>query len=108
MRNSICVILLTTLLFSCCFGGGETCYIYRAWDGAYSREQISKEYDKKRKEFYDNESPEKKNLRKKNQQICDDLSEAIFNETKKNHPEKIINMSKLYVNCMKERGTPIY
>ncbi|MDY4127837.1 hypothetical protein [Peptostreptococcus porci] len=104
MKKYSYMIFMIMFLTSCCTH--STCIVTRAWNGAYSRENTHKEMEKKRKEYYENEPYEKKQLRRKNQEVCDKLSRFIFKKTKKEEPEKIINMSDLYMDCMRDRGTP--
>lgn len=93
------------LLTSCCTYD-SSCIVVKLWDGYYSRHKIHEEMEKKRKEDYENKTLEEKQLILNNQKFCDYWSEQIYNENKKRNPIKIMNMSRLYTDCMKDKGTP--
>ncbi|WP_131978649.1 hypothetical protein [Cricetibacter osteomyelitidis] len=70
----------------------------RLWNGYYSQQKAVEEYDKKQDAFYAKETIEQKELRKKNRQICFNISGAYSG-----------NWDQIkYVDCMQERGSPIY
>ncbi|OOF42177.1 hypothetical protein BKK51_13045 [Rodentibacter trehalosifermentans] len=108
IKTILKVVFLSAFLQSCCLGSGDQCFIYKAWDGAYSRERIHTKYEKERKKLYENESEEKKALRKKNELFCNNFATKQFYKIKINYPDRRVNMNDLYINCMRDKGTPEY
>lgn len=77
------------------------------WNGVYSQRAAVKEYDKKRDEFYAKETPEQKELRKKNTETC--LSWINKKYPNPNFDYDLSHKKQLlYESCMKEKGTPVY
>ncbi|MDG6881139.1 Uncharacterised protein [Phocoenobacter uteri] len=92
-------ILLNILLL-------QGCSAVKFWNGYYSVQSAHREAEKKRKIYYDKEAPEQKELRKKNRLICRELANKIENRIpEKGFPNGVWN-ERLFVHCMKERGTP--
>lgn len=96
----LCCIFLSMMLSGCVTG----------WFLAYGAMEVQKLADyvsnsideRKKKAFYDKETPEQKELRKKNNVFCTNLAEKPENR------EKDGRWSSIYENCMKERGSPLY
>ena len=77
------------------------------WNGVYSQRAAVKEYDKKRDEYYARETLEKKELRKKNTEICIYLSNKKYPDVEFGTEEADRKID-LFDSCMKEKGTPVY
>ena len=98
-------LLLTT---SCCTND-TSCIAVRFWDGYYSSLNASNKFNKKEKEFYENEPQEAKLLRAKNEQYCNNLTQSLFYEKKHKYGDTYrVNMSDIFVHCMRVNGTPLY
>ncbi|MDG6881148.1 Uncharacterised protein [Phocoenobacter uteri] len=107
MKYKYYFLLVVFFLTSCCIDS-SSCIAVKFWDGYYSRENASKEFDKEEQIFYDNESPNKKLLRKKNEAFCDELTPKLFEQKKKYDKNDVVNMSDIFVYCMRINNTPIY
>ena len=88
-------LLLTSLMIS--LGG---CSISDWYNGYYAEAAAMDRYDKRVNAFYAAESPEMKELRRKNNNIC--LKHVSHSVTKGSG----LNGSALYEKCMIDRGTP--
>ena len=67
------------------------------------------EFDKERRIFYENEPQETKLLRVKNEQYCNKLTKSLFYEKKHKYGDDYrVNMSDIFVHCMRVNGTPLY
>ena len=67
------------------------------------------ELNKERRVFYENEPQETKLLRVKNEQYCNKLTKSLFYAKKHKYGDTYrINMSDIFVHCMRVNGTPLY
>jgi len=67
------------------------------------------ELDKERRVFYENEPQETKLLRVKNEQYCNKINKPLFYEKKHKYGDTYrVNMSDIFVHCMRVNGTPLY
>ena len=97
------------ILQSCCLSGSNSCFIYRFWNVDYSVRSNADELDKERRIFYENEPQEAKLLRAKNEQYCNKLTQSLFYEKKHKYGDTYrVNMSDIFVHCMRVNGTPLY
>lgn len=109
MANIIKLIPFIMILQSCCLSGSNSCFIYRFWNGDYSVRSNADELDKERRVFYENEPQEAKLLRPKNEQYCNKLTQSLFYEKKHKYGDTYrVNMSDIFVHCMRVNGTPLY
>ena len=109
MANIIKLIPFIMILQSCCLSGSNSCFIYRFWNGDYSVRSNADELDKERRIFYENEPQEAKLLRAKNEQYCNKLTQSLFYEKKHKYGDTYrVNMSDIFVHCMRVNGTPLY
>ena len=108
MKDRFYYLLILLLTTSCCTND-TSCIAVRLWDGYYSSLNASNEFNKKEKEFYENEPQETKLLRVKNEQYCDRLTNPMFyNKKSKYGDDYRVNMSDIFVHCMRVNGTPLY
>ena len=97
------------ILQSCCLSGSNSCFIYRFWNGDYSVRSNADELDKERRIFYENEPQEAKLLRAKNEQYCNKPTQSLLYEKKHKYGDTYrVNMSDIFVHCMRVNGTPLY
>ena len=109
MANIIKLLPFIMILQSCCLSSSNSCFIYRFWDGDYSVRSNAAELDKERRIFYENEPQEIKLLRVKNEQYCNKLTQSLFYEKKHKYGDTYrVNMSDIFVYCMRVNGTPLY
>ena len=109
MVNIIKLIPFIMILQSCCLSGSNSCFIYRFWNGNYSVRSNAAELDKERRIFYENEPQETKLLRVKNEQHCNKINKSLFYEKKHKYGDTYrVNMSDIFVHCMRVNGTPLY
>ena len=109
MSNKMKKILipLFTLLTSCVSDVNDP--IVRFWNGDYSVRNNAAEFDKERRVFYENEPQETKLLRIKNEQYCNKINKPLFYEKKHKYGDTYrVNMSDIFVHCMRVNGTPLY
>lgn len=86
----------------------EGCSISDWYNGYYAEEAAIIKGQKDRNAFYDAESPQIKDLRKKNQEYCLELAHKPENRLQeKGYPNGVSNQP-LFQRCMKDRGTPTY
>ena len=108
MKDRFYYLLILLLTTSCCTND-TSCIAVKFWDGYYSGLNASNEFNKKEKEFYENESQETKLLRVKNEQYCNKLTKSLFYEKKHKYGDAYrVNMSDIFVHCMRVNGTPLY
>lgn len=88
-------LLLTSLMIS--LGG---CSISDWYNGYYAEAAAMDRYDKRVNAFYAAESPEMKELRRKNSDICSQEEKAFIDK----HPDVI--PYGVITKCMIDRGTP--
>ena len=106
MKKNI-LIPLFTLLTSCTSDVNDP--IVRFWNGDYSVRNNAAEFDKERRIFYENEPQETKLLRVKNEQYCNKLTKSLFYAKKHKYGDTYrVNMSDIFVHCMRVNGTPLY
>ena len=106
MKKNI-LIPLFTLLTSCISDVNDP--IVRFWNGDYSVRNNAAEFDKERRIFYENEPQETKLLRVKNEQHCNKINKSLFYEKKHKYGDTYrVNMSDIFVHCMRVNGTPLY
>ena len=106
MKKNI-LIPLFTLLTSCASDVNDP--IVRFWNGDYSVRNNAAEFDKERRVFYENEPRETKLLRIKNEQYCNKINKPLFYEKKHKYGDTYrVNMSDIFVHCMRVNGTPLY
>lgn len=106
MKKNI-LIPLFTLLTSCASDVNDP--IVRFWNGDYSVRNNAAEFDKEERIFYENEPQETKLLRVKNEQYCNKLNKSLFYEKKHKYGDTYrVNMSDIFVHCMRVNGTPLY
>lgn len=106
MKKNI-LIPLFTLLTSCASDVNDP--IVRFWNGDYSVRNNAAEFDKEERIFYENEPQEAKLLRAKNEQYCNKLTQSLFYEKKHKYGDTYrVNMSDIFVHCMRVNGTPLY
>lgn len=106
MKKNI-LIPLFTLLTSCASDVNDP--IVRFWNGDYSVRNNAAEFYKERRIFYENESQETKLLRVKNEQHCNKINKSLFYEKKHKYGDTYrVNMSDIFVHCMRVNGTPLY
>ena len=106
MKKNI-LIPLFILLTSCISDVNDP--IVRFWNGDYSVRNNAAEFDKERRIFYENEPQETKLLRVKNEQHCNKINKSLFYEKKHKYGDTYrVNMSDIFVHCMRVNGTPLY
>ena len=106
MKKNI-LIPLFTLLTSCISDVNDP--IVRFWNGDYSVRNNAAEFDKERRIFHENEPQETKLLRVKNEQHCNKINKSLFYEKKHKYGDTYrVNMSDIFVHCMRVNGTPLY
>ena len=106
MKKNI-LIPLFTLLTSCTSDVNDP--IVRCWTGDYSVRNNAAEFDKEERIFYENEPQETKLLRVKNEQHCNKINKSLFYEKKHKYGDTYrVNMSDIFVHCMRVNGTPLY
>ena len=76
------------------------------WNGHYSLQKTAEEIQKREEAFYAKETPEQQELRKRNQVICDELINKKY-PAPRTIENGIYKRQSLYVECMKERGSPL-
>ena len=107
MKNAILIIINILTLSSCGVLFDDP--IERFWNGDYSVRNNAAEFDKERRIFYENEPQETKLLRVKNEQHCNKINKSLFYEKKHKYGDTyIVNMSDIFVHCMRVNGTPLY
>ena len=107
MKKIILTIIYILTLSSC--GLEQDSYLVRWWNGDYSVRNNADEFDKERRIFYENEPQETKLLRVKNEQYCNKLTKSLFYEKKHKYGDNYrVNMSDIFVHCMRVNGTPLY
>ena len=78
------------------------------WNGVYSELAGMKEYERKRDEFYAEETMEQKDLREKNQIVCERMAQEKYPNNTIWEDQNGFKWAMLYESCMKERGSPVY
>ncbi|WP_299306730.1 hypothetical protein [uncultured Haemophilus sp.] len=107
MKKIILTIIYILTLSSC--GLEQDSYLVRWWNGDYSVRNNADEFDKERRIFYENEPQETKLLRVKNEQYCNKINKSLFYEKKHKYGDNYrVNMSDIFVHCMRVNGTPLY
>lgn len=107
MKNAILIIINILTLSSCGVLFDDP--IERFWNGDYSVRNNAAEFDKERRIFYENEPQETKLLRVKNEQHCNKINKSLFYEKKHKYGDTYrVNMSDIFVHCMRVNGTPLY
>lgn len=107
MKNAILIIINILTLSSCGVLFDDP--IERFWNGDYSVRNNAAEFDKERRIFYENEPQETKLLRVKNEQHCNKINKSLFYEKKNKYGDTYrVNMSDIFVHCMRVNGTPLY
>ena len=107
MKKAILIIINILTLSSCGVLFDDP--IERFWNGDYSVRNNAAEFDKERRIFYENESQETKLLRVKNEQHCNKINKSLFYEKKHKYGDAYrVNMSDIFVHCMRVNGTPLY
>ena len=107
MKKAILIIINILTLSSCGVLFDDP--IERFWNGDYSVRNNAAEFYKERRIFYENESQETKLLRVKNEQHCNKINKSLFYEKKHKYGDTYrVNMSDLFVHCMRVNGTPLY
>ena len=77
------------------------------WNGVYSEQAIVKEAQEKRDRYYSKETIEQKELRKKNQILCENLAKIKYPSVEVDS-DNAYRKAYLYTDCMEEKGTPVY
>ena len=85
-----------------------SCSVYDFWNGVYSDRAAVRSFEKKEAAFYAKETPQQKELRKKNNDICWELAGRPENRIQEKGWPKGRTNQRLFCSCMKERGTPEY
>jgi lipoprotein len=107
MKKAILIIINILTLSSCGVLFDDP--IERFWNGDYSVRNNAAEFYKERRIFYENESQETKLLRVKNEQHCNKINKSLFYEKKHKYGDTYrVNMSDIFVHCMRVNGTPLY
>ena len=107
MKKAILIIINILTLSSCGVLFDDP--IERFWNGDYSVRNNAAEFDKERRIFYENESQETKLLRVKNEPHCNKINKSLFYEKKHKYGDTYrVNMSDIFVHCMRVNGTPLY
>ena len=107
MKKAILIIINILTLSSCGVLFDDP--IERFWNGDYSVRNNAAEFDKEERIFYENEPQETKLLRVKNEQYCNKLTKSLFYEKKHKYGDTYrVNMSDIFVHCMRVNGTPLY
>ena len=107
MKKAILIIINILTLSSCGVLFDDP--IERFWNGDYSLRNNAAEFYKERRIFYENESQETKLLRVKNEQHCNKINKSLFYEKKHKYGDTYrVNMSDIFVHCMRVNGTPLY
>ena len=84
------------------------CSISDWYNGYYAERTAIIKAHKERDAYYNAESPEMKELRKKNQAYCSDLASRPENRVVEiGHENRLFN-SAMYDGCMERRGTPTF
>ena len=107
MKKAILIIINILTLSSCGVLFDDP--IERFWNGDYSVRNNAAEFDKERRIFYENEPQETKFLMVKNEQHCNKINKSLFYEKKHKYGDTYrVNMSDIFVHCMRVNGTPLY
>ena len=107
MKKAILIIINILTLSSCGVLFDDP--IERFWNGDYSVRNNAAEFDKERRIYYENEPQETKLLRIKNEQHCNKINKSLFYEKKHKYGDTYrVNMSDIFVHCMRVNGTPLY
>lgn len=107
MKINNAILIFFLFLNGCSTYQGD--FLVRFWDGYYSLQNSAKEYDRKEREFYANETLEKKLLRKNNHEKCLKLSDKLFlDKITKYKNNKEITKRTIYIQCMGVNNTFIY
>jgi lipoprotein len=107
MKKAILIIINILTLSSCGVLFDDP--IERFWNGDYSVRNNAAEFYKERRVFYENEPQETKLLRIKNEQYCNKINKPLFYEKKHKYGDTYrVNMSDIFVHCMRVNGTPLY
>ena len=102
MKKIILTIIYILTLSGC--GLEQDSYLVRWWNG-----NIPTELSDKEKKIRDICFEETKLLRVKNEQYCDRLTNPLFyNKKSKYGDDYRVNMSDIFVHCMRVNGTPLY
>ena len=105
-KINLSIFFLCSILIACV---SSDSYFVRFWNGDYSVRNNAAEFDKERRIFYENEPQETKLLRVKNEQYCNKLTKSLFYAKKHKYGDTYrINMSDIFVHCMRVNGTPLY
>jgi hypothetical protein len=84
------------------------CSISDWYNGYYAERTAIIKVHKERDAYYDAESPEMKELRKKNDAYCTELASKPENRVARaGYPNGVSNTA-MYTLCMERRGTPTY
>ena len=84
------------------------CSISDWYNGYYVEKSANISYQRKSDAYYNSESPQMKELRKKNDAYCTDLAHKPENRLQeKGYPNGVFN-EPMYELCMIKRGTPTY
>ncbi|WP_180297647.1 hypothetical protein, partial [Snodgrassella communis] len=78
------------------------------YNGYYVDRSSIKKYIKRSDAYYDAESPEMKELRKKNDAYCTELASRPENRVVEIGYENRVFNEPMYRVCMRERGTPTF
>ena len=84
------------------------CSISDWYNGYYVERAAIIKGQKDRAAYYNAESPEMKELRKKNQAYCSDLASRPENRIAKKGYENGVFNEPMYSGCMERRGTPTF
>ena len=84
------------------------CSISDWYNGYYVDRSSMKRYTKRSDAYYNAESPEMKELRKKNQAYCSDLASRPENRVARKGYKNGVSNTPMYTNCMERRGTPTF
>ncbi|WP_239374303.1 hypothetical protein [Snodgrassella gandavensis] len=84
------------------------CNISDWYNGYYAERTAIIKAHKERDAYFNAESPEMKELRKKNHDYCSDLASKPENRVVKRGYENRVFNQPMYVGCMEERGTPTF
>ena len=84
------------------------CSISDWYNGYYVDRSSMKRYTKRSDAYYNAESPEMKELRKKNQAYCSDLASRPENRIAKKGYENGVFNEPMYSVCMEKGGTPTF
>ncbi|WP_193378711.1 hypothetical protein, partial [Snodgrassella communis] len=86
----------------------NACSISDWYNGYYVDRSSIKKYIKRSDAYYDAESPEMKELRKKNDAYCTELASRPENRVAKKGYENGVFNEPMYSVCMEKGGTPTF